>query len=234
MRPRSALLAASLLALASATPADAAQRIGGAAAVQREVSGNVEGRTRAIGAGDDVHQNELIRTGAASAAELDFLDRTKLSVGASAQVKLDRFVYDISGGARTVVVTAAKGVARFVSGSGPSSAYQVRTPHATIGVRGTAFEVLVQPRRTVVVHGVGAIEVCARAVRRACELVTLPGDVVIVTASAILGPASAAARSLDVARLRSQLGGDTIASLSPAAAPAPTGFFGKGKAPPPR
>jgi hypothetical protein len=58
--------------------------------------------------------------------------------------------------------------------------------------------------------------------------------VVIVTASAILGPTSAAARSLDVARLRSQLGGDTIASLSPAAAPAPTGFFGKGKAPLPR
>jgi hypothetical protein len=140
---------------------------------------------------------------------LGFLDQTKLSIGASAQVKLDRFVYDISGGTRTVVLTAAKGVARFVSGTGPSSAYQVRTPHAIIGVRGTVFDVLVQASRTVVVHGQGAIEVCARAARRACELVTLPGDVVIVTASAILGPTSAAARTLDVARLRSQLGGDT-------------------------
>jgi hypothetical protein len=102
-------------------------------------------------------------------------------------------------------------------------------------VRGTVFDVLVQATRTVVVHGQGAIEVCARAARRACELVTLPSDVVIVTASAILGPTSAAARSLDVARLRSQVGGDTIASLSPPpAAFQPTGFFGKGKAPPPR
>jgi hypothetical protein len=173
---------------------------------------------------------------APSAAELGFLDQTKLSIGASAQVKLDRFVYDISGGTRTVVLTAAKGVARFVSGTDPSSAYQVRTPHAIIGVRGTVFDVLVQASRTVVVHGQGAIEVCARAARRACELVTLPGDVVIVTASAILGPTSAAARTLDVARLRSQLGGDTIASVSPAPAPSPPsgGLFGKGKAPPPR
>jgi hypothetical protein len=231
MPTRSAFLAALLVVGASATPADA-QKIGGATAVQREVSGSVGGRTRAVAAGDDVYQNELIRTGAASAAELGFLDRTRLSVGASAQVKLDRFVYDVSGSPRTVVLTAAKGVARFVSGSGPSSVYQVRTPHATIGVRGTVFDVLVQPSRTVVVHGAGAIEVCARAVRQPCELVTLPGDVVIVTASAILGPASAAARSLDVARLRSQLGGDTIASVSPAsAASAPSGgFFGKGKA----
>jgi hypothetical protein len=66
MRARSAFLAASLLAVAAAAPADAAQKIGGATAVQREVSGNVEGRTRAIASGDDVHQNELIRTGGQS------------------------------------------------------------------------------------------------------------------------------------------------------------------------
>jgi hypothetical protein len=235
MRIRPAFLAAPLFAFAAATPA-IAQKIGGAIAVQHEVSGHVEGRNRPVGEGDDVYQNELIRTGAASAAELGFLDQTKLSIGASAQVKLDRFVYDVSGGARTVVMTAAKGVARFVSGSGPSSAYQVRTPHATLGVRGTEFEVLVQPRRTVVVHGHGAVEVCPRTTRRPCELLTIPGDIVIVTTSAILGPTSAAARSLDVARLRSQLGGDTIASLSPTpAAPPPSrGLFGKGKAPPPR
>ena len=65
-----------MLALAAAPPADAAQKIGGATAVQREVSGQVEGRTRPIAAGDDVHQNEVIRTGAASAAELGFLDRS--------------------------------------------------------------------------------------------------------------------------------------------------------------
>jgi hypothetical protein len=103
------------------------------------------------------------------------LDRTKLSVGASAQVKLDRFVYDVSGSPRTVVLTAAKGVARFVSGSGPSSAYQVRTPHATIGVRGTVFDVLVQPSRTVVcmvpARSVApqALRSAAHSLARACE-----------------------------------------------------------------
>jgi hypothetical protein len=114
----------------------AAQTIGGAVAVQREVSGQLSGRPRAIATGDDVHQNETIRTGAASSTELGFVDQTRLAVGASAAVKLDRFVFDPDRGARSVVLTATKGVARFVSGAGPSAVYQVRTPHATIGVSG--------------------------------------------------------------------------------------------------
>jgi hypothetical protein len=218
------------LAVLAASPGYA-QSIGGAVAIQREVSGQVAGRPRALATGDDVYQNETIRTGAASSAELGFLDKTRLAVGASAAVKLDRFVYDPDGGAKSVVLTATKGVARFVTGAGPSAAYQVRTPHATIGVRGTAFEVLVQPSRTVVVHGSGAVQVCLRAGRRACQLLTVPGDVAIATANTLQGPQSATAQTLDVAALRSALGGDTI-TLASAPAPARSqGWFGKG---PPR
>jgi hypothetical protein len=214
----------------SAASPGAAQTIGGAVAVQREVSGQLSGRDRAIAAGDDVHQNETIRTGAASSAELGFLDQTRLAVGASAAVKLDRFVFDPDRGARSVVLSATKGVARFVTGAGPSAVYQVRTPHATIGVRGTAFEVMVQPSRTVVVLGDnGAVDVCRRVARRTCQALTLPGDVAIVTATSLQGPRSAAAQALDVAALRSALGGDTIALASAPAAPARARFwFGKG------
>ena len=136
--------AAFALAFWAISPGHAAQQIGGAVSIQREVSGQVEGRSRSLATGDDVHQNETIRTGSASSAELGFLDQTRLAVGASAAVKLDRFVFEPDRGARSVVLTATKGVARFVSGAGPSAVYQVRTPHATIGVRGTVFEVMVQ------------------------------------------------------------------------------------------
>ena len=156
--------AAFALAFWAISPGHAAQQIGGAVSIQREVSGQVEGRSRSLATGDDVHQNETIRTGGASSAELGFLDQTRLAVGASAAVKLDRFVFDPDRGARSVVLTATKGVARFVTGAGPSAVYQVRTPHATIGVRGTEFEVMVQPSRTVVVLGAtGAVDVCRRA-----------------------------------------------------------------------
>lgn len=233
-----AIVLASALALPGGTPAQAAQAIGGAVAIQRQVSGTVEGRSRALATGDDVHQNEVIRTGAASGADLGFLDKTRLAVGASATVNLDRFVYDPDRGPRTVLVTATKGVARFVTGIGPSGAYQVRTPHATIGIRGTVFDVMVEARRTVVVLGGGAVQVCARFGRRACALLTIPGEVAVVTATGLQGPRTAAARNLDVAALRSALGGDTITLAStPAVAPtpAPAGWgFGKGKAPPPR
>src|SRR5829696_7323656 len=177
--------AAFALAFWAISPGHAAQQIGGAVSIQREVSGQVEGRSRSLATGDDVHQNETIRTGGASSAELGFLDQTRLAVGASAAVKLDRFVFDPDRGARAVVLTATKGVARFVTGAGPSAVYQVRTPHATIGV-------------------------CRRAAPRTCQALTVPGDIAIVTATSLQGPRSAAAQSLDVAALRSALGG-TIA-----------------------
>ncbi|MFL5080281.1 MAG: FecR domain-containing protein [Microvirga sp.] len=211
----------------------AAQTIGGAVAVQREVSGQLSGSPRAIATGDDVHQNETIRTGAASSAELGFVDQTRLAVGASAAVKLDRFVFDPDRGARSVVLTATKGVARFVTGAGPSAVYQVRTPHATIGVRGTEFEVMVQSSRTVVVLGAtGAVDVCRRVAPRTCQALTVPGDIAIVTATSLQGPRSAAAQSLDVAALRSALGGDTIALASAAAAPVRSRIWWFGKGPP--
>ena len=225
--------AAFALAFWAISPGHAAQQIGGAVSIQREVSGQVEGRSRSLATGDDVHQNETIRTGSASSAELGFLDQTRLAVGASAAVKLDRFVFEPDRGARSVVLTATKGVARFVSGAGPSAVYQVRTPHATIGVRGTVFEVMVQSSRTVVVLGdVGAVDVCRRAAPRTCQALTVPGDIAIVTATSLQGPRSAAAQSLDVAALRSALGGDTIALASAPAAPARSRIWWFGKGPP--
>src|SRR3954454_7475269 len=227
------LAAAIALAFSAISPGHAARQIGGAVSIQREVSGQVEGRSRSLATGDDVHQNETIRMGAASSAEFGFVDQTRLSVGASAAVKLDRFVFEPDRGARSVVLTATKGVARFVSGAGPSAVYQVRTPHATIGVRGTVFEVMVQSSRTVVVLGdVGAVDVCRRAAPRTCQALTGPGDLAIVTAPSLQGPRSAAAQSLDVAALRSALGGDTIPLASAPAAPVRSRIWWFGKGPP--
>lgn len=162
-------------------PAAAQAGIGALAVVERSVTGAYRGRSRALDIGDGVVQNEVIRTGAASAARIVFRDATNLSMGATATVTLDRFVFDGGGTARSAVVNLTRGAFRWVSGRSPSQAYQVRTPLATIGVRGTVFDVLSVAGRTVVVLEEGAVRVCTRS-GTGCVDLDRPGEMVTVTA----------------------------------------------------
>lgn len=124
---------------ADGADAQNAQRIGVASAVKNKVESS--GKSLAVGA--SVFAREVVRTGEQSAAQLLFLDETSLSIGPQSEVTLDRFVFDPNKGAGSVVLNATKGALRFVSGSQQSSSYQVRTPVATIGVRGTIFDIYV-------------------------------------------------------------------------------------------
>ncbi len=135
-----------IVMIAAATligPADvmAAQKIGIASVVKNSVQG---ANARPLSNGSDVSANERIRTGQLSTAQLLFLDQTTLSVGAQSEVVLDRFVYDPDRGNGKVVVNAGVGAFRFVSGAQKSSAYEIRTPVATIGVRGTVIHWIVK------------------------------------------------------------------------------------------
>jgi len=123
----------------SMTPAIAQQgKIGVAAAVQNQVFGNAQ----PLSNGSGVFANERIRTGEASTAQLQFLDETNLAVGPKSEVVLDRFVYDPNRRKGSVVVQTGRGVFRFVSGSQDPTSYQIRTPVANIGVRGTVFQLV--------------------------------------------------------------------------------------------
>jgi hypothetical protein len=118
--------------------ASAQSKIGVAATVKNQVSSS----GRALSAGSEVRAQELVKTGDASSASLLFLDQTSLNVGPRSEVKLDRFVYDPSRGNGSVVINTGRGVFRFVSGSQNSKSYEIKTPVATIGVRGTVFYVM--------------------------------------------------------------------------------------------
>ncbi|MCC6949026.1 MAG: FecR domain-containing protein [Bradyrhizobiaceae bacterium] len=120
-----------------------ASKIGVASAVKNRVEGSAGGGSRALLAGSEVFAREVVRTGEQSTAQLLFLDETSLSIGPQSEVTLDRFVYDQKRGAGSVVLNATRGAFRFASGSQQSSSYQIRTPVATIGVRGTLFDVYI-------------------------------------------------------------------------------------------
>jgi hypothetical protein len=184
------LVATSIAALPYAPAALAAVRIGDAALVQRDVSGSLPGRERKVAQGDDVFLDEMIRTAPASAAKISFVDATALSLGPQAAVKLDRFVFRDDRSAKAMAVTVTKGAMRWVSGLSPSSAYEIKTPQAIIGVRGTIFDVLVAGGRTSVVLQEGSVEVCTTGARRRCKTLSRKGDVIEVSGGSLSGPRS--------------------------------------------
>ncbi len=131
-------------------PARADRQIGSAAQVVNSVTGTpaTTRQPEALRAGIDVFQNEAIDTAYASASRVVFQDQTQLSIGPASQVVLDRFVFDPNPAASVVAVSVAKGVARFSTGLLPKPDYQIRTPSAQIGVRGTQFTTIVSADRS--------------------------------------------------------------------------------------
>ena len=141
-------------AVASASPPLRAVEtvyVGATSIVVRTVTGEIEEKVRLLVVKDSVYLNEVIGTGADSATEIDFLDGTKISLGPNVRMTLDKFVFDPKPGRSTFVMTATEGVLRFFSGNLENSAYVIKTPTATIGIRGTIFTVVVLPDGTTAV-----------------------------------------------------------------------------------
>ncbi|MGE8944245.1 FecR family protein [Leptospira interrogans] len=153
----------------------AVSQVGTAAAVRNDVRGSVAGALRS---GSPVQQNETIAAAENSSAQLLFRDKTSLTVGPNSRVVIDRFVYNPDSGAGQAAVSVARGALRFVTGSQASSHYAVRTPSASVGVRGSIIEMFVSDLGyEIFVLIEGGFEVC---VLRECRLLMTPGQYVMV------------------------------------------------------
>jgi hypothetical protein len=172
-----------LLALAAflaALPAAAQTRIGEATAITVEVKGAADGNTRVLKTGDGVFANELIETDDKGVAQFEFLDQTRLAVGSDSSVKLDRFVYDTNRKATDVAIELGRGAFRFISGGSPSDVYKITTSSATLGVRGTAFDLYVAPDGELAVAMIeGRVDVCPH--RGACRAHNVVGKFLRLT-----------------------------------------------------
>ena len=125
------------------TVSNAEPRIGTAASTRPNAEAVAGGNTQTLSAGSEIYANQTVRTGNRGMADLVFLDKTNLSVGPTSEVRLDKFVYDPTGSGGSVVIQATRGSFRWVTGSQAKHAYQVSTPHGSLGVRGTTVELLV-------------------------------------------------------------------------------------------
>jgi opacity protein-like surface antigen len=191
MRSFVPLAVAMILAGLVSGSAFAQNAVGGAETVERDVSGDFGGNNRAVNTGDQVFQNEAISTAAQSSTNLRFLDETALAIGPQARVVLDKFVYNADRTARRTVVAALKGALRWTSGKSQAKAYQIKTPLAAIGVRGTQFDLLVENGQETVILRDGKVRVCL-AGSKDCKPLNNPGDVAYITPGIIsIAPRSA-------------------------------------------
>lgn len=105
------------------------------------------GRIVPAPAATEVEMLDVIQT-ARGTAKVRFLDNTELSIGEQSSVEIDRFVYDPDKGALSgkMGLRVAVGTARFVTGQigklQPKDV-DIKTPTATIGIRGTDFSMTV-------------------------------------------------------------------------------------------
>ena len=124
-----------------------------------------------------VFSGDAIVTGPIGQAQVKFRDNTKLVVGPNSRLVIDAFIYSGNNTARKLSINALKGAFRFISGNSRHDAYNITTPTATIGVRGTQIDVNVS--KGVVIYS-GAAEVCRRGsgsrncvtIRGGCSLAT--------------------------------------------------------------
>lgn len=143
------------------TDAPAAVEIGKAMAIKKSVTGKLDTVERQLNEGDPIHQEEKIETSTESEGEFVFQDDTKLAVGPDSEIVLDKFVYDPTGKSGEIVINAAKGAFRFISGKSAKTAYKINTPVTTIGVRGTVFDGFVNSDGEIALLLVeGEIDVC--------------------------------------------------------------------------
>jgi hypothetical protein len=97
-----------------------------------------DGTTVDLSPGDPVFKGDTIETGPAGLVELTLADGTEFSLEEDARMTLDELVYDGSSGSLELSVT--NGVFAFVSGDVAKTgedAMTIRTPVATLGIRGT-------------------------------------------------------------------------------------------------
>ena len=178
-------LGAAMFAVGPAVAQGAAPEIGTAIAIKRTVTAKLGEDQRTLAAGARVHRTEYLETGPEALAELRLDDQTKLALGPNAGLKLDDFVIGKSDGVTTIGVNMVKGTFRFLTGSQDSKAYKIETPSATIGVRGTVFDVYVDGNGdTLVLLHEGEVDICSRT--QTCRRHNSVGRIVHTTLAGVV------------------------------------------------
>lgn len=130
-------------------------------------------------AGMPVSIGERIKTDSNGQVQLIFTDDTKLVIGPNSSLVIETYLFRSKGIVNKFVIKAFGGSFRFISGKSPKKAYSIKTPAATIGVRGTSFDFTVGRRGDAdIVLFSGEAEICGNGgcilLQESCSLASAP------------------------------------------------------------
>ncbi|MFN8925251.1 MAG: FecR domain-containing protein, partial [Rhodospirillales bacterium] len=108
--------------------------------------------------GDRLLFRQRVATGADGVADLKFVDDSRLHLGANTEVTLDEFVYRPGEGVVNGAFRVTRGVLRLGSGKARMQV-GIQTPSATLGIRGTRFDVQVTSQGTELAVIEGEVEI---------------------------------------------------------------------------
>lgn len=132
---------AALPSLALAGPA------GNALGVRPDADAALDGATRTLVVGSDIFIGDLVETGPKGQVQILFADNTELVIGPSSALTIEDYLIRNDGSPGKLTVDMLSGAFRFATGDSAKNRYLINTPTGTIGVRGTNFDVVVDPHR---------------------------------------------------------------------------------------
>lgn len=172
-------------------PAPAIAASGTALGVDPAASLETTAATRTLVVGDDIAIGDRVVTGDAGLVQIRFDDETLLVVGPKSALMIEDYLLRADGSAGKLAIDALSGTFRFVTGNAEKDRYEIGLPNGgTIGVRGTAFDLHVEPATTSVLTYEGEVLMCAQG--QDCEPLRANCGVgqIEATASRRLGPES--------------------------------------------
>ena len=187
LRATAGAFAAGLALLSPLTAAaETGAEIGDARTIVSIVKADFDKEERELTIGDVVRQDEVIEVSDDGRGEFRLNDDTKLALGPGARMVLDKFVYDSDKKAGSIILDLTKGAFRFITGVASKPTYLIRTPNASITVRGTIFDTYILPDKSVwlLLHE-GGIEVTAA--KNVCHVLDRPGQLIRVSGDGTVG-----------------------------------------------
>ena len=154
------LLAASLI-FSFWSAGHAAPETGNAVAVAQSATATDDEGKRTLEAGVPVYLGERITTDRSGQVQLIFTDDTKLVIGPNSSLVIEAYLLSSRTTVEKFAINALGGSFRFISGKSRKQAYSITTPTATIGIRGTGFDLAVRRSFTELLLLFGEPELCS-------------------------------------------------------------------------
>ena len=147
-------------------------------AAQTVRAGGAQG-TRVLTKNNDVFYLDRISANATGNGEFEFKDGTKLALGPGASLVVNESVLKSKSRFQKLSLSATRGAFRWISGGSASSAYEISTPHGTIGIRGTVLDVTIRNGRVYLALISGNAKFCngssCRTLKQSCDFIVVDG-----------------------------------------------------------